>query len=85
MRKALFNGLKFGMLLQLAIGPLCLLNFNTAMEQGFWPGMLVTAAIALVDVLYMMLAGVGVARLMKSESLQKKIRLFGCIVLVLLV
>lgn len=83
MNKVLFNGIKFGVLLQLAIGPLCLLTFNTAMRSGFWPGMAVVAAISFVDILYMLFAGVGIAKLMKSESVQRKIKFFGCIVLVL--
>ena len=33
--KRYFEGLRFGMLLQLAIGPMCLMVFNTAKNQGF--------------------------------------------------
>lgn len=69
--------------MQLAIGPMCLMTFNTAMIQGFGQGMTVVAAIAVVDVLYMLLAGLGVSRLMKGEKIQKGMKLFGCIVLVL--
>src|SRR5665647_278155 len=83
MKKVIVNGIKFGILLQLAIGPMCLMTFNVAMSQGFWRGMIVVAAIAVIDIIYMALAGLGVARLMKSEKIQKGIKLFGCIVLVL--
>lgn len=81
--KVIANGIRFGVLLQLAIGPMCLMTFNTAMSQGFWRGMVVVAAIAVVDILYMTLAGMGVARLMKGGSVHKGIRLFGALVLVL--
>ncbi len=81
--KVLGNGVRFGILLQLAIGPMCLMTFNTAMTQGFARGMVVVAGIATVDILYMALAGLGVARIMQSDRVQKGIRLFGCIVLVL--
>ena len=81
--KVIANGIRFGILLQLAIGPMCLMTFNTAMSQGFWRGMVVVAAIAAVDILYMALAGMGVARLMKSDRVQKSIRLFGALVLIL--
>ncbi|NCU33022.1 MAG: lysine transporter LysE, partial [Candidatus Moranbacteria bacterium] len=64
MNKTLLKGINFGVILQLAIGPLCLMTFNTSMTNGFWPGMVVVGAIALVDILYMLLAGVGVAKLM---------------------
>ena len=30
-----FSGLRFGMLLQIAIGPMCLMVFNTAKNAGF--------------------------------------------------
>lgn len=69
--------------MQLAIGPMCLMTFNTAMSGGFGQGMIVVAAIAAVDILYMLLAGFGVSRLMKGEKVQKGMRIFGCIVLVL--
>ena len=83
MTKTTVNGIKFGILLQLAVGPLCLMTFNTSMSRGFWAGMVVVSAIALIDMFYMVLAGVGVAKLMKSENIQRKIKFFGCIVLVL--
>ena len=31
--KKYFDGLKFGMLLQLAVGPMCLMVFNTAIRM----------------------------------------------------
>lgn len=35
MIKKNFDGLKFGMLLQLAVGPVCLMVFNTAKNVSF--------------------------------------------------
>lgn len=43
------DGLKFGMLLQLAIGPMCLLVFNTAKNMGFINALSLVSAIALID------------------------------------
>lgn len=83
MKSVITSGMKFGVLLQLAIGPMCLMTFNTAMSDGFGRGMIVVAGIAVVDILYMILAGLGVSKLMKSEKIQKGMKLFGCIVLVL--
>ena len=83
MKKVIASGIKFGILLQLAIGPMCLMTFNTAMSDGFGRGMIVVAGIAVVDVFYMILTGLGVSRLMKSDKIQKGMKLFGCIVLVL--
>ncbi|HCU07742.1 MAG TPA: lysine transporter LysE [Clostridiales bacterium] len=81
--KVIVNGIRFGILLQMAIGPMCLMTFNTAMSQGFARGMVVVAAIAVVDILYMTLAGLGVAQLMKNSRIQRGIRFFGSIVLIL--
>ena len=39
MIKRYFSGLRFGMLLQIAIGPMCLMVFNTAKNAGFWVAM----------------------------------------------
>lgn len=38
MSRRYFEALKFGMLLQLAVGPMCLLVFNTAKNSGFVSG-----------------------------------------------
>ena len=38
--KLYWDGLKFGMLLQLAVGPMCLMVFNTAKNAGFWDSVL---------------------------------------------
>lgn len=81
--RVIVNGIRFGIILQLAIGPMCLMTFNTAVSQGFARGMVVVAAIAVVDIIYMSLAGLGVAQLMKSARVQKRIRFFGAVVLVL--
>ena len=48
MRKYL-DGLKFGMLLQLAVGPMCLMVFNTAKNIGLLVAMSLVLAIALIN------------------------------------
>lgn len=54
--KLYLDGLKFGMLLQLAVGPMCLLVFNTAKNAGFWVALSLVLAITLVDAFYIILA-----------------------------
>ena len=84
MLKKYFNGLKFGMLLQIAIGPVCLLVFNTAKNNGLIAGFLVVLASALVDSFYITLASVGVSKLLnKREDLQTVFKIVGAIVLIL--
>lgn len=79
----IIKGFRFGMLLQLAVGPMCLMVFNTSASQGLLPGLLLVFAITLIDGLYIALSGVGVAALLSNERVKLVIKLFGCIVLVL--
>ncbi|MGE5396939.1 MAG: LysE family translocator [Chitinophagales bacterium] len=79
----LLKGFKFGMLLQLAVGPMCLLVFNTSTTHGFIYGLYLMLAIALVDALYIGLSCVGVASIINRAKVKTAIKLVGCFVLVL--
>lgn len=81
--KKYFDGLKFGMLLQLAVGPMCLMVFNTANNMGFLPAMSLVLAIALVDAFYIILASVGASKLLEKDSVKKIFKLLGSIVLMI--
>ena len=61
--KKYIDGLKFGMLLQLSIGPMCLMVFNTAKNVGFTVAFTLVMAIALVDAFYISLACFGVSKI----------------------
>ena len=63
------DGLKFGMLLQLAIGPMCLMVFNTAKNTGFLVALSLVIAIALVDASYITLAGLGASKLLNGKRI----------------
>ena len=77
------DGLKFGMLLQLAIGPMCLLVFNTAKNMGFINALSLVSAIALIDAFYICLAGIGLSRLLVQERVKKCVSVIGAFVLCL--
>jgi threonine/homoserine/homoserine lactone efflux protein len=79
----IYRGFKFGMLLQLAVGPMCLLVFSTSSTYGFLMGLSLVLAIALIDGLYITLSGLGVAILFNKEKIKSVIKKLGCIVLVL--
>lgn len=79
----IFKGLKFGMLLQFAIGPMCLMVFNTSTTNGFWSGFTLVLAIALVDGLYITFSGLGIAVIINQQKVRRVIIWLGCIVLVL--
>jgi len=75
------KGFRFGILLQLSVGPVCLFVFNVAGENGFRAGMTAVLAVALVDALYITLAGMGIASVIQKERVQRGIRIFGFAVL----
>ena len=83
MLKKYFDGLKFGMLLQLAVGPMCLMVFNTAKNVNFLVALSLVLAIALVDAFYILLAGLGVSKLMEKKSVKSVFKIVGSLVLVI--
>lgn len=78
-----FRGLRFGLLLQFAVGPICLLVFNTAGNKGFAASSLAVLAITLVDGLYILLAGLGLAIFLQNTKVKKVVQFFGATVLIL--
>lgn len=79
----IYKGFKFGMILQLAIGPMCLMVFNTSTTYGFLVGLSLVLAISLIDGLYILLSGLGIAVIINKEKIKSTIKILGCIVLVL--
>jgi threonine/homoserine/homoserine lactone efflux protein len=77
------KGFRFGIILQLSVGPVCLFVFNTAGEYGFLAGLTAVMAVALVDALYISLAGMGIASVIQKKRIQRVIRVFGFLVLLL--
>ena len=79
----IWKGFRFGMLLQLAVGPMCLMVFQTAAAHGFVLAMPLVLAITLVDLVFICLSGWGAAALLKKPGVQRAVKLIGCIVLAL--
>lgn len=79
----IFKGLRFGMLLQLAIGPVCFLVFRASAGYGFLAGWQAALAATLVDAVFVALSGAGVAALLRGEKAKAAVRWVGCLVLVL--
>ena len=65
----ILTGFKFGLLLQLAVGPICLMTFNLALAEGFFKGAVFAAAITLVDALYISLACIGLSEIIKKNKM----------------
>ena len=71
------------MLLQLAVGPICLLVLNASSGQGFMQTLPLIAAVSLADALYVALSCLGVAAVVDRPKVKAVIRAAGCAVLVL--
>ena len=81
--KKYLDGLKFGMLLQLAVGPMCLMVFNTAKNVGFLVALTLVLAIALVDAFYIILASLGVSKILDKPKIKKAFKIIGSFVLII--
>ena len=81
--KKYLDGLKFGMLLQLAVGPMCLMVFNTAKNVGFLVAFTLVLAIALVDAFYIILASLGVSKILDKPKVKKAFKIIGSFVLII--
>jgi len=79
----IMKGLRFGMLLQFAIGPMCLMVFNASITHGFLLALHLVLAITLVDATYIALSCVGVAAVINRARIKTMIKLVGCVVLIL--
>ena len=80
--KKYLDGLKFGMLLQLAVGPMCLMVFNTAKNVGFLVSLTLVLAIALVDAFYIVLASLGISKILDKPKVKKVFKIIGSLVLI---
>ena len=80
----IWKGFCFGMLLQLAIGPVCTFIFQTSLAQGLLPALGGVLGVALTDGTEILLAiwGVG-AILQRSKGAKTFARWFGAAVLLL--
>ena len=78
------KGFRFGMILQLAIGPVCLFIFQTAVSSGFWAGFSGVLGTVLVDGSEILLAILGVgAILQRSRNARVILKYGGAAILIL--
>ena len=80
----LLKGLRFGMILQLAIGPMCIFIFQTSIERGFFAGEIGVLGTAVVDSLEIILAILGIGVLLeRSSKAETFLKIFGVSILLL--
>jgi threonine/homoserine/homoserine lactone efflux protein len=80
-RFLLREGLTFGLLVQLAIGPVSVFVLDVAVADGFYQAELGVLAATTIDALYFLLACFGVARFLARPSAQRIFRTFAAVVL----
>lgn len=78
----LLNGLRFGMILQLAIGPVDFLILNASASVGFFAGLQIMAAATLVDGLFILLSFVGISTVIDQPKIRIFFKIFGSFILI---
>ncbi len=77
------QGFKFGMMLQFAIGPVCIFIFQTASLKGFFSAEAGVLGVALMDGIFITAAVLGIGSLMEKNNVKTVLKLFGsCILLI---
>ncbi len=66
--KMIYKGFLFGLLLQLAVGPICLYVLQASVSEGIVYAEIIVLAVTLVDSLYIMLAVLGAAVLLQGRT-----------------
>jgi len=79
----IFKGFKFGLLLQIAIGPVCFFIFQLAVINGFFVAMIGILAVFIVDILFIFGAIKGIAALLESRKMQTVLKYFGSFILMI--
>lgn len=79
----LFKGFKFGMLLQLSVGPICLYIFQTASEIGLLQALAGVLGVVCMDALFIAAAVFGISKFIESKKVLPLLRIFGALVLLL--
>lgn len=82
--KMLLKGFRLGILLQIAVGPVCLFIFNTAAQSGIWPAESGVFGVVVIDTFYILAAFLGMGALIeKKPALRRGLQYAGAAVLVL--
>jgi len=77
------KGFRFGMLLQLAIGPVCIFIFQLASTKGFVQAAAGVLGVVLIDGLFIMAAILGMASLIEKKNIKTLLRFTGAAILFL--
>lgn len=81
--KTVFKGFSFGLLLQIAVGPLCIYIIKTALSSGFMAAFSGVLAVTLADAIFVALALLGIGGLVSSDRAKAVMRVLGGAVILL--
>lgn len=79
--KNIIKGLRFGLLLQIAIGPVCLFIVKTAAESGALVAEAGVIAVTIIDALFVMLSIIGIGSIIEKPGVKTFLKYFGAAVL----
>jgi threonine/homoserine/homoserine lactone efflux protein len=77
----LVKGFKFGMMLQFAVGPVCIFIFQMASLRGFFSAESGVLGVTFVDGLFIVAAILGIAAVMENHKVKSGLQWFGFAVL----
>lgn len=78
-----FKGFRFGMLLQFAVGPVCIFIFQVSVLRGFYAAEAGVLGAVIVDGLFIMAAISGMARIIEKEKVKTGLKFFGSVILLI--
>lgn len=79
-----YKGFRFGLLLQIAVGPVCLLILQTAIASGFNTAETGVLAVVLVDALFIFAAILGMGTLInRYPRIKNFLKYFGALILII--
>lgn len=76
-----FKGFRFGMLLQLAVGPLCIFIFQMASLKGFQSAFTGVIGVVTIDGLYILAAILGIASVIERKNIRIVLKVLGASIL----
>jgi len=77
------NGIKFGLILALLIGPVFFAIIQTSVEKGFWNGALVALGVSLSDIFYVSVCYLGMAQMLENGQFRMYLAYSGGTILIL--
>ncbi|HCM75238.1 MAG TPA: homoserine transporter [Cytophagales bacterium] len=79
----ILNGVKFGLILALLIGPVFFTIIQTSVEKGFWNGTLVAIGVSLSDIFYVAICYLGMATVLEDPAFRMYLAYTGGAILIL--